>query len=78
MYECGCAPGDSGAALILSSGRVIGMHTEGVNHMRERKRQAETTEERLTSVEQSLDTAIESVAQGAIALLMTALPAVLN
>ena len=74
MYECACASGDSGAALILSDGRLIGMHTEGVNHMRERIRQAETVEDRLSSVEQSLDTAIESVAQGAIALLMSALP----
>ena len=78
VYECACAPGDSGAALILSSGKVIGMHTEGVNHMRERKRQAQTVEERLSSVEQSLDSAVESVAQGAIALLMSALPTVFD
>ena len=47
------------------------MHTEGVNHMRERKRQAETTEKRPTSDEESLDAGIESVGQGAFALLMS-------
>ena len=78
MYDCACAHGDNGAALILSSGRVIGMHTEGINNMRERKRQAQTVEECLTSVEQSLDSAVESVAQGAIALLMSTLPRVIK
>ena len=46
--------------------------------MRERKRQAQTVEERLTSVEQSLDSAVESIAQGGIALLMSALPRVID
>ena len=45
VYVCACGPGHSGAALILSSSRAIGMHTEGVIHMRERKGQAETREE---------------------------------
>ena len=76
MYDCACALGDSEAALILSNGRVIGMHIEGVKHMRDRKRQAEMTEEGPSSVEQSLHIAVESVAQGGIALLTSALPTV--
>lgn len=52
------------------------MHTEGVNHRRDRKRQAETKEEGLSQVEESLSKAIESVDQGGIALLMSALPTI--
>ena len=74
IYDCACAPGDSGAAVILSGGNVIGMHIEGINHMRDTVRQAKTVEDRLSSVEASLDSAIESVPQGPIALLASAFP----
>lgn len=66
----------SGAVLILCGGNVIGMHTEGVNHMRERMRLAQTVEECLSSVEESVASAVESVSQGAIALLAPAFPQV--
>ncbi len=49
---------------------MIGMHTEGVNHWRDRKRQAVLMGGRLSPLEHSLDTAIGSVAQGAVALLL--------
>lgn len=74
VFYCACAPGNSVAALLYSNDRLIGMQTEGINHMRERVRHAETTEERGSLIEESLDSAIQSVARGAIALLASAFP----
>lgn len=53
---------------MLYNGRVVGMHTESVNTMRERVERSKAVEERLSLLEDSVDSAIRSLSQGAIAL----------
>ncbi|CAL8472228.1 g11770 [Coccomyxa elongata] len=76
VYECNSWPGDSGASLALYDGEVVGMHQEGVNSIKEIVERKRTFQERISDVEESLESAARSVAQGAIALLATAFPQV--
>ena len=69
------APGDSGGALLLEDGRVVGIHVEGINNLKERFRRKKEVEDRLTAVEMSIDAAIASISQGSVALLGKSFPA---
>ncbi len=76
VYECNSWPGDSGASLALYDGEVVGMHQDGVNSIKEIVERKRTFQERMTEVEESLESAARSVAQGAVALLATSFPQV--
>lgn len=65
------APDDSGGALLMEDGHIIGIHVEGINNLKERYRQKKDVEDRLSAV----DAAIGSVSQGSVALLAKAFPA---
>ena len=74
VYECNSWPGDSGASLAMYDGKVVGMHLEGLNAIKELMERKRTLSERMTEVEESLESAASSVAQGAVALLSTSFP----
>lgn len=61
-------PGDSGAAVIVSDGQLVGILTEGVNSLRDKIERLSTVEERLNEVELSVAQAARSVASGCIVL----------
>ena len=71
--------GDSGAALILADGMVVGMHLESVNQFREfhRQRQADVDDARLNDVEQSIVSLTGGSAHGFIGLKASVLSALL-
>ena len=69
VYQSTTFAGDSGAALTLVNGNVIGIHVEGVNQAKERLRKKSDVNERLTEVENSVDGLIKGTAQGCIGLL---------
>ncbi len=74
VYECTSWPGDSWDSLALYDGQVVGMHLDGVNSIKEIMERKRTLQERMTEVEESLESAARSVAQGAVALLATSFP----
>jgi hypothetical protein len=62
-------PGDSGGAVVLHDGRLIGIHLEGVNSLREKFCHDALDEAGFRSeVASSLESAANSVATGCIAL----------
>lgn len=61
-------PGDSGAALVLHDGCLIGIHLAGVNSLREKFDQSKVDSDRLSELEASLADAAQSVATGCVAL----------
>ncbi len=70
IYTSQTWPGDSGAALVMYDGQLVGLHLAGVNALREKfERMHVEHEERLSAVEDSLELAAQSVATGCIALL---------
>ena len=76
VYECNSWPGDSGDSLALYDGEVVGIHLDGVNSIKEIMERKHTFQERMTEVEESLESGARSVAQGAVALLATSFPQV--
>ena len=60
-------PGDSGGAVVLHDGCLVGIHLEGVNSLREKFEQ-QKVDQRLTEAEESLASAAQSVAMGCICL----------
>ena len=76
LYSSACWPGDSGSAVVLYDGSVVGMHSESVNRMRERIDMDKSTGDRLTLLEQSVDSAVQSLSQGAIAVAATCFSAI--
>jgi hypothetical protein len=69
VFQSTTFAGDSGAALTLVNGNVIGIHVEGVNEAEERLRGKKDFEERLNAAEESIDRLIENTAQGCIGVL---------
>ena len=70
FYQCPTYAGDSGAALLLKDGRLIGIHQATVNALKERLDQAKTINGCVTASEESIDQIISgSLAQGGCALL---------
>lgn len=70
VYQSMTHGGDSGAALTLVGGNVIGMHLSGVNEARERLRKKEASaDERIRAVEDSIDGLIQGTSHGCIGLL---------
>ena len=69
VFQSTTFAGDSGAALTLMNGNVIGFHVEGINQARERIRGKKDFQERLDEVESSIDGLIAGTAHGCIGLL---------
>lgn len=69
IYTSETWPGDSGAALVMRDGQLVGLHVAGVNALCESFDRKCDLEERLSVVEESLEQAARSVATGCIALL---------
>ncbi|DBA73556.1 TPA: hypothetical protein ACH3X2_009799 [Trebouxia sp. C0005] len=70
LFRCTTFAGDSGAALILKDGCLVGIHQEAVNALRERLQHAKVVKDRLSEVEQSIDALVSGgTAQGCCALL---------
>ncbi len=71
--------GDSGAAIVLADGKLVGMSIAGINAAKERIRclvEVETTEAgnsnaelRLLAIEKSVDSLVGNLAQGSMAVL---------
>lgn len=70
FFRCTTFAGDSGAALILMDGCLVGIHQEAVNALRERLQHAKLVKDRLSEVELSIDAVVNGgIAQGCCALL---------
>lgn len=71
FYDCPTFAGDSGAALILKDGQLVGIHQEAVSALRERIEHAKVLREaRLPEVEQSIDAILSGgLSQGCCALM---------
>lgn len=70
FYHCPTFAGDSGAALIVENGRLVGIHQEGINQLRARL-EREEVEDRLKEVEGSVDQILRGgLSQGSMALLV--------
>jgi len=67
-YDTSCFSGETGGAVIILDGLVIGMHVETVNQARERLLRALTVKGRLDDVEQSVDSLVKRSASGCIAI----------
>ena len=69
FYSCPTFRGDSGAALLLKDGQLVGLHTEVVNSLRERS-DRERVVDGLSEVEESLDAVVSGgLGQGCVAVL---------
>ena len=76
VYQCPSFAGDSGGAVVLKDGRVVGIHQETVIQARERIQNGATLDmdSRLESVEASVDDLIRSLSSGSIGLQLNAIP----
>jgi hypothetical protein len=71
VYSSDTWPGDSGRALVMYHGELVGLHLCGVNALKEKFEQKRSLQERVSAIEESLESAAQSVASGCIALLAT-------
>ena len=69
VYTSTTWAGDSGSALLLHDGELVGIHLAVVNSVRESLRLKTDFGERLDDLESSVNDLIRSIAQGCIALL---------
>jgi hypothetical protein len=70
FYSCPTFAGDSGAALIIEDGCLVGIHLETINALREQIERKKLIKDRLSDVEDSLDNLLAAgLAQGCSALL---------
>jgi S1-C subfamily serine protease len=72
IYTAQAWNGDSGGALVLYEGQLVGLHVEGVNALIEKYDRHQATEQRLSAIEDSLEDAARSVAHACIAILANA------
>jgi len=75
VYQCPSFAGDSGGAVVLKDGKVIGIHQETVIQARERIEKGEDidADARLESVEASIDELLRSLSSGSIGLQLSAI-----
>jgi len=70
FYSCPTFAGDSGSALIIEDGCLVGIHLETINALREHIERQKVIKDRLSDVEESLDNLLAAgLAQGCSALL---------
>lgn len=67
LYQSNTYTGDSGAAVILADGVVVGVHREGVNAAKARTEQEDSLDERMAEVEHSVDSLVKNTSSGSIA-----------
>jgi hypothetical protein len=71
VFSCPTYAGDSGAALIMKDGCLVGIHQETINALREEMERKKVIKERLNDVEESLDNIARSgLSQGCSGLLV--------
>ncbi|GLD95849.1 hypothetical protein PINS_up004527 [Pythium insidiosum] len=71
VFSCPTYAGDSGAALIVKDGCLVGIHQETINALREEIDRKKLVKDRLNDVEESLDNIARSgLAQGCLGLLV--------
>ncbi|KAG2502389.1 hypothetical protein BBO99_00005853, partial [Phytophthora kernoviae] len=71
VYSCPTYAGDSGAALLIKDGYLVGIHLETINALREELDRKKVIKDRLNDVEESLDNIARSgLAQGCSGLLV--------
>ena len=68
VFQSASFSGDSGSALSLMGGNVIGLHVAGVNEAKELLRLAEAND-RFNAVEASIDSLIRTTGHGCVGLL---------
>jgi len=68
IYSGSTWEGDSGSAVLLLDGVVVGVHVMGVNQIRDRISRKASMEERLNEVEQSVDSITKCTSSGALAV----------
>ena len=72
LYSCTTYAGDSGAALLLRDGQLVGIHLEFVNALRESLDRKTSIDSRLSDVEESLAALVAGAGQGtSVAVLST-------
>jgi hypothetical protein len=70
FYSCPTFAGDSGAALLLMEGQLVGIHQESVNPLRERLDRKRLIEGKIEAAENSVDVVIQrGISQGCVGLL---------
>jgi V8-like Glu-specific endopeptidase len=69
LYTSNTWPGDSGGALVMYNGELVALHLAGVNALKEQLERKRGLQERISAVEESLESAARSMANGCIALL---------
>lgn len=69
LYSSDTWSGDSGGALVTFNGSLVGLHLMGVNALKVQLQQKNDLDERLSVLEESVQSAVKSVANGCIALL---------
>lgn len=76
VYQCPSFAGDSGGAVVLRDGKVVGIHQETVIQARERIQHGEDLDADacLESVEASIDELLRSLSSGSIGLQLLAIP----
>ena len=74
VYSCSAWGGDSGGALLLHDGELVGIHLALVNALHETLDRKLDVEERLDSVEASLNELVRGVSNGCVALLASQFP----
>jgi hypothetical protein len=69
-YSCPIFAGDSGAALVIKDGCLVGMHLETINALCEQIDRKKLIKDHFSNVEESLENILAAVlAQGCSALL---------
>ena len=74
LFQCPAWAGDSGSALLVQDGQLVGIHLETVNALKERLRLSTDFDERLGAIESSIDELVSSAAHGCVALLASTFP----
>lgn len=69
LYDVRSWAGDSGTAIVMLEGEVIGMHIEAANTLLEQLDRDKEADQQMVDVAESLDAAATSTAQAYIALL---------
>lgn len=69
LYDVRSWCGDSGAALVMYEGEVVGMHISAANTLVDQLDRDKTVDEQLTDVAESLAAAASSTPQASVALL---------
>ena len=68
IYSCTSWAGDSGSAVLLINGEVVGVHVMGINQVKEQIDNKSTVDERLSAIEESVESITQNTSSGALAV----------